>query len=89
MIVLGSNLYVVSGYVIAKVDSSGASTTIGSLAGTGPVSITHNEKASSQQIVIVADGQRFVMIRDRENAGGRGVVYVENWFNELLAKIRN
>ena len=33
------------------------------------------------------DGQRFVMIRDRANAGGRGVVYVENWFSELRAKV--
>ena len=33
------------------------------------------------------DGQRFVLIRDRAKAGGRGVVYVENWFTELRAKV--
>ncbi|WP_373059763.1 TolB family protein [Gemmatimonas sp.] len=36
---------------------------------------------------VSTDGQRFVMIRDRANAGGRGVVYVENWFNELHVKV--
>ena len=40
-----------------------------------------------QQYDVSPDGQRFVMIRDRANAGGRGVVYVENWFSELRAKV--
>jgi serine/threonine-protein kinase len=40
------------------------------------------------QYDVSPDGQRFVMIRDRANAGGRGVVYVENWFTELLAKTK-
>ncbi|MEO7520342.1 MAG: LpqB family beta-propeller domain-containing protein [Gemmatimonas sp.] len=40
------------------------------------------------QYDVSPDGRRFVMIRDRANAGGRGVVYVENWFSELLAKVK-
>ena len=40
-----------------------------------------------QQYDVSPDGQRFVMIRDRANAGGRGVVYVEYWFSELRAKV--
>ena len=40
-----------------------------------------------QQYDVSPDGQRFVMIRDRANAGGRGVVYVEIWFSKLLAKV--
>ena len=39
------------------------------------------------QYDVSPDGQRFVMIRDRANAGGRGVVYVENWFSELRANV--
>jgi eukaryotic-like serine/threonine-protein kinase len=40
-----------------------------------------------QQYDVAPDGQHFVMIRDV--AGGtRDVVYVENWFPELLAKLR-
>jgi hypothetical protein len=36
---------------------------------------------------VAPDGQHFVMIRDVA-AGARDVVYVENWFPELLAKVR-
>jgi hypothetical protein len=36
---------------------------------------------------VAPDGQHFVMIRD-VTAGAREVVYVENWFPELLAKMR-
>jgi serine/threonine-protein kinase len=40
-----------------------------------------------QQYDVAPDGQHFVMIRDVA-AGAREVVYVENWFPELLAKVR-
>jgi eukaryotic-like serine/threonine-protein kinase len=40
-----------------------------------------------QQYDVAPDGQHFVMIRD-VTAGAREVVYVENWFPELLAKMR-
>jgi eukaryotic-like serine/threonine-protein kinase len=40
-----------------------------------------------QQYDVTPDGQHFVMIRDAA-AGARDVVYVENWFPELLAKVR-
>jgi Tol biopolymer transport system component len=40
-----------------------------------------------QQYDIAPDGQHFVMIRDVAG-GARDVVYVENWFRELLAKVR-
>ena len=40
-----------------------------------------------QQYDMSPDGQRFVMIRDRANAGGRGVVYVEHRFSELRANV--
>jgi eukaryotic-like serine/threonine-protein kinase len=40
-----------------------------------------------QQYDVAPDGQHFVMIRDM-TAGARNVVYVENWFPELLAKMR-
>jgi eukaryotic-like serine/threonine-protein kinase len=40
-----------------------------------------------QQYDVAPDGQRFVMIRDVAG-GARDVVYVENWFPELLAKVR-
>jgi eukaryotic-like serine/threonine-protein kinase len=40
-----------------------------------------------QQYDVAPDGQHFVMIRDVA-AGARDVVYVENWFPELLAKVR-
>jgi eukaryotic-like serine/threonine-protein kinase len=40
-----------------------------------------------QQYDVAPDGQHFVMIRDVAG-GARDVVYVENWFPELLAKVR-
>jgi eukaryotic-like serine/threonine-protein kinase len=40
-----------------------------------------------QQYDVAPDGQHFVMIRDVA-AGARDVVHVENWFPELLAKVR-
>jgi eukaryotic-like serine/threonine-protein kinase len=40
-----------------------------------------------QQYDVAPDGQHFVMIRDVDD-GARDVVYVENWFPELLAKVR-
>ena len=40
-----------------------------------------------QQYDVAPDGQHFLMIRDVA-AGARDVVYVENWFPELLAKVR-
>ena len=41
-----------------------------------------------QQYDISPDGKRFIMIRESGNPGGRGVVYVENWFAELTAKMK-
>jgi eukaryotic-like serine/threonine-protein kinase len=40
-----------------------------------------------QQYDVAPDGQHFVMIRD-VTVGAREVVYVENWFPELLARMR-
>jgi eukaryotic-like serine/threonine-protein kinase len=40
-----------------------------------------------QQYDVAPDGEHFVMIRDVA-VGARDVVYVENWFPELLAKVR-
>jgi eukaryotic-like serine/threonine-protein kinase len=40
-----------------------------------------------QQYDVAPDGQHFVMIRDVDG-GTRDVVYVENWFPELLTKVR-
>jgi eukaryotic-like serine/threonine-protein kinase len=40
-----------------------------------------------QQYDVAPDGQHFVMIRDVA-VGAPEVVYVENWFTELLAKVR-
>jgi Tol biopolymer transport system component len=40
-----------------------------------------------QQYDVAPDGQHFVMIRDVA-VGAPEVVYVENWFPELLAKVR-
>jgi eukaryotic-like serine/threonine-protein kinase len=40
-----------------------------------------------QQYDVAPDGRHFVMIRDVAG-GARDVVYVENWFPELLAKVR-
>jgi Tol biopolymer transport system component len=40
-----------------------------------------------QQYDVAPDGQHFVMIRDVAG-GARDVVYVENWFPELKAKVR-
>jgi len=34
------------------------------------------------------DGRRFVMIREIGGRSAGNVVYVENWFEELKAKVR-
>jgi Tol biopolymer transport system component len=41
-----------------------------------------------QQYDVALDGQRFVMIREMAGVAG-DVVYVENWFEELKAKVGN
>src|SRR3990167_7410318 len=61
MIEVGSYLYVVSGTVLVKVDVSGTVTEIGGIPGTAPVSMAHNDKPSSRQLVITdGSGNRYV-----------------------------
>jgi len=40
---------------------------------------------SRSKCCTAADGQRFVMIRE---SSATSLVYVENWFSELLAKAK-
>jgi hypothetical protein len=41
-----------------------------------------------QQYDVAPDDRRFLMIREPSDAGAGTVVYVENWFAELQAKVR-
>lgn len=41
-----------------------------------------------QQYDVAPDDRHFVMIREPNNTAGGKVVYVENWFEELRAKVR-
>jgi eukaryotic-like serine/threonine-protein kinase len=47
----------------------------------------YRSAGNRQQYDVAPDGQHFVMIRDVAG-GARDVVYVENWFPELKAKVR-
>lgn len=60
LIVVGSKLIVVSGTVLAEVNSSGVSTEAGGVPGTSDVSMAHNDKPSSRQTVIAVDGNRLL-----------------------------
>jgi len=64
MIVMGSYLYVVSGTLLAKVDISGTATTIGGIPGTSKVSMAHNDKTGSRQLVIAVDGNKYLVEGD-------------------------
>ncbi|HEU5154592.1 MAG TPA: hypothetical protein VFU03_07670, partial [Gemmatimonadales bacterium] len=41
-----------------------------------------------QQYDVAPDDRHFLMIRERGAEGGNNVVYVENWFEELKAKVK-
>jgi hypothetical protein len=41
-----------------------------------------------QQYDVSPDGQRFLMIRDLGGNASGSVVYVENWLEELKAKVK-
>ena len=64
MIVMGSYLYVVSGTILVKVDASGTATTIGGIPGTSKVSMAHNDKTGSRQLVIAVDGNKYLVEGD-------------------------
>jgi eukaryotic-like serine/threonine-protein kinase len=49
--------------------------------------VPYRSARNRQQYDVAPDGQHFVMIRDVD-AGAPEVVHVENWFPELLAKVR-
>jgi eukaryotic-like serine/threonine-protein kinase len=73
-------------YLMSVAIAPGASVAVGTprrLFSVAPYRSARNR----QQYDVGPDGQHFVMIRDVA-AGARDVVYVENWFPELLAKVR-
>ena len=47
----------------------------------------YRSAANRQQYDVAPDDQHFVMIRNLHGTPG-DLVYVENWFPELLAKVR-
>jgi hypothetical protein len=60
MLPVGNKLLVVSGTVLAEVDSSGTVAEVGGVPGTADVSMARNDKPSSRQTVIAIDGNRLV-----------------------------
>jgi len=64
LIVMGDSLYAVSGNVVAKVSSSGVVAEIAGVPGTAPVSMAHNDKPGSRQLVLAIDGDRYVVEND-------------------------
>lgn len=40
------------------------------------------------QYDVAPDDRRFLMVRDFEDESGEDLVYVENWFPELKAKVK-
>ena len=51
-------------------------------------SLAGYRRARNRQQYDVAPDGRFVMIRETGRSASRGVVYAENWFAELLAKVQ-
>jgi hypothetical protein len=59
------------------------------LLGAGRRTLTGYRSTRNRQQYDVAPGERrFLMIREPSDAGPGTVVYVENWFAELQAKVR-
>jgi hypothetical protein len=63
-VALGNNLYVVCGERLSKVNQSGVPTTIGTVLGQSPVSISTNRKAPYEQITITADTKSYYLEND-------------------------
>ena len=50
-------------------------------------SLAGYRRARNRQQYDVAPDDRFVMIRETGRSASRGVVYAENWFAELRARV--
>jgi len=61
---LGNYGYVVSGPLVFKVDIAGGVTQIGSFPGTGQVFMARNRKSPNPDIMIVSEGQRYILNND-------------------------
>jgi hypothetical protein len=63
LIEMGGAVYGVFGTVLGRVSTAGTVTEIGGIPGTSKVSLAHND-ASPRQLVVVADGNRYVVTND-------------------------
>lgn len=63
MIEMGGFVYGVWGTILAKLSQSGVVTVLGGIPGTAAVSMAHND-ASPRQLVITADGNKYVVTSD-------------------------
>lgn len=86
-LVVGANLWVVSGRLLFRVDLSGGVTVMGGIPGDGPCYMAQNQKAPVPQIMIVTEGQRFIVesniltgISDTDLVAPNSVVFLNQRF---------
>lgn len=62
MIVVGSDLYVASGRLVFKVDTSGTATEIGGIPSDGPVFFARNRASPNPEIAVVSEGNKYKIV---------------------------
>jgi len=85
-------LFVVSGTKLYRVSASGSSTELGTIPGTGRVSMSHNQVAGGNQLIVVNGGSGYVYdtstntfskITDSDYPGARVVDYIDGYLAQL------
>jgi hypothetical protein len=85
-------LFVVSGTQLFQVDISGTGTLLGTIPGSGRVSMTHNQVAGGNQLLIVNGGSGFVwdtsnstftQVSDPDYPGARVADYIDGYLAQL------
>ena len=61
MIAVGTDIYVVSGRLVFRVDSNGTATEIGGIASDGPAFFSRNRVTPNPEIVLVSDGLKYLI----------------------------
>ena len=92
---LGDVGYCVSGRQVFKVDSAGASTTLGGFAGDDPVYFARNQKSPDPQTILVSQGKRAIIendilsdVDDPDLAPPNSVVFLNQYFVHTIANGR-